>query len=125
MEMMSIGEVAAKVGMQPSAIRYYESLGLVEAPVRAGGKRRYSADVIVRLNALNLFKQAGFTIAELQVLLSSEPWPDRSRIEALTSTKLRELEIMADKIKVMKELLESLRRCGCLRVEECALLLGL
>jgi MerR family redox-sensitive transcriptional activator SoxR len=120
--LMSIGAVSKRAGVQPSAIRYYESLGLIPVPVRAGGKRRYGADTLQRLNAINLFKQAGFSMAELQVLLRSEPWPDRVMIAELTDRKLQELEVLVDKVQVMRAVLEAVRRCGCLRLEDCALL---
>jgi MerR family transcriptional regulator, redox-sensitive transcriptional activator SoxR len=120
--LISIGEVSKRAGVQPSAIRYYESLGLIPVPARAGGKRRYGADTLLRLNAINLFKQAGFSMAELQVLLRSEPWPDRDMIAELTDRKLQELEALVDKVQVMKAVLEAVRRCGCLSLEDCALL---
>ena len=122
MALLSIGEVAGMVGVQPSAIRYYESLGLLPAPERAGGKRRYSNAVLLHLKAIKLFKQAGFSIAELQLLLTPDPWPDRERITVLTTRKLDELQVLLHQIQVMKQVLESVRRCGCLSLEDCALL---
>jgi DNA-binding transcriptional MerR regulator len=35
---MSIGEVARKMGLRPSAIRYYEKLGLIAKPPRVSGR---------------------------------------------------------------------------------------
>lgn len=122
MDLLSIGEVAKKVGIQPSAIRYYEGLGLIPAPEREGGKRRYHGETVMRLRAIHLFKQAGFSLAELQVLMRSEPWPDRERFDELADNKLRDLELLADRLQFMREVLESVRRCGCLRLEECGLL---
>lgn len=122
MALMSIGAVAKKAGIQPSAIRYYEGLGLLPAPEREGGKRRYDHQTVMRLRAIHLFKQAGFSMADLQVLLRSEPWPDQERFDELASNKLRELELLEAKLQVMREVLESVRRCGCLRLEECGLL---
>ena len=121
---MSIGELAKQAGMQPSAVRYYESLGLLPAPERAGGKRRYGSETLARLNAIRLFKQAGFTIAELQLLLRSEPLPDQAVLAELVDRKLCELDELIHRIKVTKELLAGVRRCGCLTVEECAVLVG-
>lgn len=125
MPLISIGEVAKRVGIQASAIRYYEGLGLIPPPERVGGKRRYSGDTVVRLNAINLFKRAGFSIAELSILLRSEPWPDRVRLEQLAGAKLRELELLVERVHVMKTVLESVRNCGCLRLEDCGLLTDL
>lgn len=121
---MSIGELARRAGMQPSAVRYYESLGLVSAPERVGGKRRYPPGTLARLNAIQLFKQAGFTMAELQMLLRSEPLPDQAALSELADRKLRELDELVERVQVMKELLSAVRRCGCLTVEECAILVS-
>ncbi|HWI61315.1 MAG TPA: MerR family transcriptional regulator [Symbiobacteriaceae bacterium] len=124
MSLMSIGEVARRAGVQPSAVRYYESLGLVPAPERVGGKRRYGAETLARLNAIQMFKQAGFTMAELQVLMRSEPLPDQAALSELADRKLRELDELMSRLQVMKDLLSSVRRCGCLTVEECAILVS-
>lgn len=120
----SIGELAKQAGVQPSAVRYYESLGLISPPERAGGKRRYGSDCLLRLNAIQLFKQAGFTMAELQVLFQREPLPDQAALDDLTDRKLRELDELVARIEVTKAVLSSIRRCGCLTVEECAVLVS-
>lgn len=124
MSIWSIGELAKQAGLQPSAVRYYESLGLLSPPERAGGKRRYGSDCLLRLNAIGLFKQAGFSMAELQVLFQREPLPDQDVLDDLTDRKLRELDELVAKIEVMKAVLTSIRRCGCLTVEECAVLVS-
>ena len=67
---MSIGEVARHARVQPSAIRYYESLGLLPVPPRTGGKRRYDESVLDWLALVTLARQAGFTIAEIRELLA-------------------------------------------------------
>lgn len=122
--MLTIGELAKQAGLQPSAIRYYESLGLVTPPGRVGGKRRYGSECLLRIHAIQLFKQAGFTMAELQVLFQREPLPDQVALDDLTDRKLKELDELMEKIQVMKAVLSSIRRCGCLTVEECAVLVN-
>jgi DNA-binding transcriptional MerR regulator len=52
MEGMSIGEVARRAGIAPSAIRYYERLGLLPTPPRVGGKRRYDATALEWLSRI-------------------------------------------------------------------------
>ena len=49
MPAMSIGEVAHRMGMRPSAIRYYERLGLIAKAPRVGGRRQYDEQVLERL----------------------------------------------------------------------------
>ena len=38
---MSIGELARRAGIRASAIRYYESIGLMPSPIRSSGRRQY------------------------------------------------------------------------------------
>ena len=68
MEQLSIGEVARQAGIRPSTLRYYESIGLLPAPKRVNGCRRYEAAIVQRLTVLHLAKQAGFSIPEIQML---------------------------------------------------------
>ena len=66
MEELTIGEVARQAGIRPSALRYYESIGLLPAPKRVNGRRRYDPSTVQQLTVLN--------------------WPDRL---ALPSPKYR------------------------------------
>jgi len=43
---LTIGEVAKQAGLRPSAIRYYEKAGLLPKPLRSGGQRLYSPDIL-------------------------------------------------------------------------------
>jgi len=67
-EELSIGEVARQAGIRASAIRYYEQAGLLPAPRRRGGQRRYEPDVVDRLALIAFAQQAGFTISEIRTL---------------------------------------------------------
>src|SRR5881398_1043098 len=91
---LAIGEVADRAGVEPSAIRYYESLGLLPRPSRVGGKRRYGDDVLDRLALIALAKDAGFTIKEIRALVSDFA-PDSGPAERwriLATRKLAELD---------------------------------
>jgi MerR family redox-sensitive transcriptional activator SoxR len=46
---MKIGELARRAGLNASAIRYYERLGLLTAPYRSGGQRRYPDETLNRV----------------------------------------------------------------------------
>ena len=52
--MLSIGEVAEKSGLRPSALRYYEEAGLLAPSERVSGRRRYDASVLDRLRVISL-----------------------------------------------------------------------
>ena len=77
---MSIGEVAKKMGLRSSAIRYYERLGLIPKAPRLSGRRRYDDRVLERLAMVRFAKHVGFSIAEIKVLLrgvDGRPPPER------------------------------------------------
>src|SRR5688572_27128423 len=65
---LSIGEVARRTGIRPSALRYYEEAGILPHAARIGGKRRYDANLIQRLELLQVAQQAGFSLDEIKVL---------------------------------------------------------
>jgi MerR family redox-sensitive transcriptional activator SoxR len=70
MEEFSIGEVAKRAGIRASAIRYYESAGVLPAPQRVNGHRRYDSEVLDRLAVIQIAQQAGFTVAEIRTLFN-------------------------------------------------------
>ena len=127
MESMSIGEVARNTGVRPSALRYYEGVGLLPLPERANGRRRYDGEllreVLDRLAVVRVAKQAGFTISEIRTLLDgfSEDTPPSERWRILARDKLPEVEALVERALSMKDLLERGLRCECLRLEECSL----
>ena len=119
---LSIGQVARQAGIEPSAIRYYESLGLLPRPPRAGGKRRYGADVLDRLSLIALAKEAGFTMKEIRQLVGGFA-PDTGpseRWRVLATRKLREIEEAAARLRRMRQVLRVALECGCVDLKECA-----
>lgn len=124
---MIIGEVARTVGVRPSALRYYESVGLLPSPERTNGRRRYDGEVLRevldRLAVVRVAQQAGFTISEIRTLLDgfSEDTPPSERWRVLAQDKLPEVDALVERALGMKDLLERGLRCECLRLEDCAL----
>ena len=125
---MTIGEVARRAGVRPSTLRYYERVGLLPAPKRENGRRRYEGAVLRqaldRLAVVGVAQQAGFTIAEIRTLLDgfSEDTPPSERWRILAGEKLPEVEALIRRAMGMKRLLERGLGCECLRLEDCELL---
>jgi len=119
---MTIGEVAERAGLQPSALRYYESAGLLPRPERVNGRRRYDPEIIYLLRAIGIAKQAGFTIEEMRQLFrereASEPFSEVW--DRFARQKLAEVEALIERAHQMKALLETGLECGCLGMQECA-----
>jgi MerR family transcriptional regulator, redox-sensitive transcriptional activator SoxR len=122
-EELTIGELAQRAGVRTSALRYYESIGLLPAPRRANGRRRYDSSSVQMLAVIQLAQQAGFSIAEIQTLFygfSAETMP-AERWRPLAEHKLGEIDALIARAQHMKQILETLLKCGCLRLEDCGL----
>jgi DNA-binding transcriptional MerR regulator len=88
---LSIGEVSRRTDVAPTTLRYYEKIGLLTPPSRAGGQRRYDDAVLTRLEVIGLCKAAGFTLDEIAVLLDDDA-PGRPASRALAQAKLAEID---------------------------------
>ena len=115
--MFGIGEVARRVGVRPSTVRYYESCGLIAPQERVGGKRVYGHDAIERLALIVYAKRIGFSLKEIRTLI--EGFSD-ARWSRLAATKLAELDAMSEKIDAMRAALEKMSDCACIDVDQCA-----
>jgi DNA-binding transcriptional MerR regulator len=120
---MTIGEVAARVGLATSAIRYYEKAGLLKPATRVNGRRVYSDDVLHQLIVIRFAKDNAFRLPEIKRLLRGFPetTPASVRWKKLARGKIAELETTIAKAQAMKEMLESLAsHCRCRSLEQCA-----
>lgn len=120
--MLAIGEVAARMGVAPSAIRYYESEGLIDPAVRVSGRRRYPESIFARLTIIRMAQEAGFSIVEIRRLVygfapevaASERW------HALAETKLHEIDARIARLERMRTVLHQSLACQCLTLDSCA-----
>ncbi len=123
MEELTIGEVARRAGVRTSALRYYESIGLLPAARRVNGRRRYDPDAVRMLAVIHLAQQAGFSMAEIQTLFHgfAAETPPGERWRPLAEHKLGEVDALIARAQQMKRILETLLECGCVRLEECGI----
>jgi len=122
MSQMTIGEVAAQVGVRTSAIRFYERKGLLPSPQRINGQRRYESGVVQQMRVIQLAQKAGFTIGEIRQLLHGFPvdTPPSTRWQTLANPKLEEIRALQAKLDEMKVLLERSLYCHCVTLNDCA-----
>ena len=121
MEIWTIGEVATQSGVPASTIRYYEEIELLPPAARVNGRRRYDEAILPKLNIIRLAQQAGFTIAEIQMLVHDFPagTAPSVRWQVMAQQKLEELDERLKTIQSMKTILEQTLQCQCETLEAC------
>jgi MerR family redox-sensitive transcriptional activator SoxR len=124
---MKIGELAGRSGLNASAIRYYETRGLLPAPHRAGGQRRYPANALDRVLLIRFASEMGFTLSEIKVFLNGlrDDAPVGPSWKKLARRKIQEVEKSIRRAQHLKSLLEHLLHCRCISLEVCVERLGL
>src|SRR5215469_7322692 len=121
MLLLTISEVARRVGLRPSAIRYYEQIGVLGPAQRVSGQRRYDEAALYRMAVLQRARQIGFTLSEIRHLFFGfrNSTPPSERWKKLSQRKLAELERLVSGIKAMQLVLQGQGKCGCASLEEC------
>ncbi len=124
---MKIGELATRAGLNASAIRYYEKAGLLSAPHRVGGQRRYSDDALDRVLLIRFASEMGFSLAETRVFLSGlrTGVPVGPRWRKLARSKIQNVVKNIQHAKRLISLLEHLLDCRCLSLNACVQRLAL
>lgn len=124
---MKIGELAKRVGLNASAIRYYEKTGLLSLPHRVGGQRRYSDDALDRILLIRFAREMGFSLTETKVFLSGlrSGVPVGPRWRKLARYKIQEVVKNMQRAKRLKSLLEHLLDCRCVSLNVCVQRLAL
>jgi DNA-binding transcriptional MerR regulator len=107
---LTIGEVARRTDVAPTTLRYYERIGLLSAPSRAGGQRRYDDGVLTRLEVIGLCKAAGFSLDEIAILLNDDT-PGRPASRELARAKLAEIDTQMATLARAREIIEWALAC--------------
>jgi MerR family redox-sensitive transcriptional activator SoxR len=118
---LAISELARLFGLRASAIRYYEQIGILPAPMRKSGQRRYEKSVLFRLAVVQRARESGFTLNEIRELFFGfQPaTPPPKRWHNLSERKIAELRSRMKQLKLMETLLKQMQGCRCGALEEC------
>jgi MerR family redox-sensitive transcriptional activator SoxR len=113
--------VARQVGLQPSAIRYYEQIGILLPAQRISSKRRYDETILYRPAVIQRSRQLGFTLDEIRKLFFGfrKGTPPSKRWKELSQRKLVELELLMEGIRTIQSMLQNQGNCGCASLDEC------
>lgn len=123
-ELLAIGEVAARAGVAPSALRYYENEGLIRSTRSGGGQRRYERGVLRRLAFIRAAQNVGLSLEEIRSALSRLPAqraPNRADWARLSRSWQARLDEQIAGLTQLRDGLTSCIGCGCLSLKRCAL----
>jgi MerR family redox-sensitive transcriptional activator SoxR len=121
---LTIGEVSARSGVAPSALRYYEQQGLVSAVRTPGGARRYPRAVLRRLAFVRAAQNVGLSLGEIRDALATLPddrTPTARDWARLSASWRARLDEQIDALTRLRDGLDSCIGCGCLSLGRCAL----
>ena len=121
---LSIGEISARTGLAVSAIRFYETHGIVKPVKNAGGHRRYGRADIRRLSFVMAAQKLGFPLSEIAPHLRALPdhkAPSKADWTRISEQFRRDIDARIAALEDMREKLDGCIGCGCLSLESCAL----
>ena len=121
---LTIGQTAARSGVRTSALRYYESLGLIASERTSGDQRRYARETLRRIAVIRAAQLLGLTLREIRVALNELPQgrtPDPNDWQRLSRTWRGSLDQRIADLQALRDRLSGCIGCGCLSLESCAL----
>jgi MerR family redox-sensitive transcriptional activator SoxR len=124
-EELTIGEVAARSGVAPSALRFYESAGLIASRRSHGNQRRYERATLRRIAFIQAGKAAGIPLAEIHDALATLPSdrvPSRRDWDRLSRAWREDLDQRIATLEALRGRLTTCIGCGCLSIDRCGLL---
>lgn len=122
---LTIGELAARSGVATSALRFYESKGLIDAERTAGNQRRFKRAMLRRVALIRAAQAVGITLDEVSGALSSLPGgrtPNRRDWGKLSSSWRESLDHRIKALQRLRDDLDGCIGCGCLSLDSCSLL---
>jgi DNA-binding transcriptional MerR regulator len=117
MKLLDIGEVAAATGIRPSALRYYEEIGLIESIARHGLRRQFAPEVLLQLELVAVGRTAGFSLEEIAGMFGRNGSPDLPR--ALLREKADDLDRQIRELAALRDTLRHVADCPAPSHMEC------
>jgi MerR family redox-sensitive transcriptional activator SoxR len=124
-EELTIGEVSARSGVAPSAVRFYEAEGLLASSRTSGNQRRYDRAVLRRIALIQGGRAAGISLAEIRAALDTLPpgrTPSRRDWQRFSRRWRDDLDGRIRTLEALRDRLSTCIGCGCLSIDRCDLL---
>lgn len=117
MKFLDIGEVAAKTGIRPSALRYYEDVGLISPVSRHGLRRQFPPEVLLQLRLITMGKSAGFSLEEIAGMFGRNGLPDLPR--AVLHQRADDIDRQIHELTALRDTLRHVADCPAPTHMEC------
>ena len=117
MKFLDIGEVSARTGLRPSALRYYEAIGLIASVSRHGLLRQFAPEVLVQLKLIAMGRSAGFSLDEIAGMFGMNGVPDLSR--AVLQQRADDLDRQIRDLTALRDTLRHVAACPAPSHMEC------
>jgi MerR family redox-sensitive transcriptional activator SoxR len=121
---LTIGELAERSGVATSALRFYESKGLIEAERTSGNQRRFPRATLRRVALIRAAQEVGLSLIEVGNALDALPHdrtPTKADWERLSRSWRRRLDAQIAELEALRDDLSDCIGCGCLSLRSCAI----
>lgn len=122
---LTIGEMSRRTGVAPSALHFYESLGLIASTRTSGNQRRYARHMLRRVSLIAVAKRLGIPLSDVQEAFADVPLtetPSHDDWQRASRRWKRVLEKRREGIERLERELTGCIGCGCLSMKACSLL---
>jgi MerR family redox-sensitive transcriptional activator SoxR len=121
---LTSGELSARSGVAPSALRYYEDEGLIQAERTTGNQRRYQRVTLRRVAFIRSAQRVGLTLDEIAEALATLPagrTPTKADWSRLSKGWRPRIDAQIERLERLREKLDGCIGCGCLSLRTCSL----
>jgi MerR family redox-sensitive transcriptional activator SoxR len=124
MDLLTIGEVAERTGLAPSALRFYETRGLIHSERSEGNQRRYHRDMLRRISFIKVAQNVGLSLEDIAAALATLPdrrTPTKEDWARLSRSWGPVLDEQIAVLQRLRDKLDGCIGCGCLSLKSCHL----
>lgn len=119
---LTIGELAQRSGVAASALRYYESLGVIRSERTSGGQRRYARSTLRRVAFVRAAQRVGLSLEEAREAMAELPAdraPDATQWSHVARAWQRRIDTEIEQLLNLRANLTGCIGCGCLSLRTC------
>jgi MerR family transcriptional regulator, redox-sensitive transcriptional activator SoxR len=123
-DLLPIGDVSRRSGVASSALRFYETQGLIWSVRNTGNQRRFERSMLRRIAFIRSAQRVGLSLDEIRAALETLPYdraPTKADWEKLSRDWRRRLDQQIAELERLRDKLTSCIGCGCLSLKRCTL----